>query len=241
MLKKIKRVEDAYGVITSYTFRALNPFKKMIIHTEAQVHKFNNREAVKLLKTYGYIKEYYLFRYYLMYMNNGTKWADQDFKSSSHFYNPFIMKGLFGQPHSKRMTIKYYKKAKAAWKHKNYEKAMFFLGASTHIIQDLTVPHHVVNRLLDSHRQYENFVKLTYDIVKDYRTDQPPIVFSNIEEYVEYNAGIAYNLYKRYNHLRDKRVKYYKWTRVNLPLSHRTTAGCFLMFLEDVGYYKRND
>ncbi|MFP4698256.1 MAG: zinc dependent phospholipase C family protein [Eubacteriales bacterium] len=237
-MKVLIKIEKYYGVISNYVFRLLNPFKKIIMNTEAQVHKFNNEQAVSLLKKHYYNREHQLFKYYLIYINNGSVWADQDFKSSSHFYNPLAMKGLFGQPHSKKMTIGYYKKAIRAWNKNNIEKSMFYLGACVHILQDLTVPHHVVNRLLDSHRKYENFVRSTFDIVREYKTDKRPIIFNDLNTYIEYNADKALKLYINSNHLEEKRLKYYKWTKVNLPLSHRTTAGCFLMFLNDVGFYK---
>lgn len=231
------KIENICGIITSYIFRILNPFKKLIITTEAQVHIFNNQQAVKILKKHKHIEAFYLFKQYLNVINEGSVWADQDFKSSSHFYNPKYKKGLFGQPHSLKVTGKYYKKAVHAWKKNDKEEAMFYLGACVHIIQDLTIPHHVNIKLFDCHRKYENFVKTTYDIVREYKTEKEPIIFNDIRSYIEYNAHKAMMIYKKYNRINDKRLKFYKWTRVNLPLSQRTTAGCFLMFLDDVDYF----
>ncbi|TCT16806.1 phospholipase C [Natranaerovirga pectinivora] len=229
-------VEELYGILTNFIFRCLNPFKKIMIKTEAKVHKFNNKQAVLILKENGFTQEYYLFKYYLLYINNGSLWADLDFKSSSHFYSPFINKGLFGQPNSRRTANKYYDKAKKAWKKQNFEKAMFYLGACTHIIQDLTVPQHVVVKLLDDHRPYENYVKFTYKNVAEYKTIKEPIILSNVDNYLNFNALKAIKSYKKYRHL-GKRSKFHMWSIHNLPLAQRTTAGCFITFLEDVGYY----
>lgn len=231
------RFESFYGELTCVLFRLINPFKKRIIKTEAKVHLFNNKQAVLLLKKYGYEDEFYLYDYYLKYINKGSVWADQDFRSASHFYNPIHKRGLFGQQHSAKVINQYYKKALKYWKKDKKNIAMFYLGACVHIIQDLTIPQHVIIRLFESHRRYENFVKLTYDIVEKYISSQPPILFDNINDYIDNNSKKALKLYKKNKHLNDQRLMFYKWTIVNLPLSQRTTAGCFLMFLKDVDYY----
>ena len=40
--------------------------------------------------------EYKFFKDYLTKINEGLVWADQDFKSYHHFYNPKEEKGIYG-------------------------------------------------------------------------------------------------------------------------------------------------
>lgn len=73
-------------------FRILNPAKKIIVRTECQVHKHINLHALIILKNDRYNEQYDFFEDFLDELNAGTVWADQDFKSSNHFYNPYKKK-----------------------------------------------------------------------------------------------------------------------------------------------------
>ena len=73
-------------------FRILNPLKKMIIKTECQVHKHINLHALTILKNDQFLDSYFFYRDYTDEINKGAVWADQDFKSSNHFYNPYKKK-----------------------------------------------------------------------------------------------------------------------------------------------------
>lgn len=232
----MKSFEKLYGKALKKALKFINPFKKVVIKTECQVHKFITIHSIKILKKYGYESEYKLFTYHIKYLNEGVVWADQDFKSINHFYNPTKKRGLFGNDNSLMLTQEYYDKAKKYWNDNKKQKAMFYLGACVHIIQDLTIPQHVNIRLLDNHRQYENFVKLTYSIVREYKSKHKPIVFSSVEEYVEYNSNTALKIYKKTRHIKDNKKRFYKVTLNSLPLAQRSTAGLLLTFLKDVKY-----
>ncbi len=39
---------------------------------------------------------------YINDINAGVVWADQDLKSSNHFYNPYTNKGLYGNSNAKK-------------------------------------------------------------------------------------------------------------------------------------------
>jgi len=95
-------------------------------------------------------------------LNKGVTWADQDLKSANHFYNPDRKKGLYGNNNALSLAVTYYNKALEYWYDLQPNLAMFYLGAAVHLVQDMTVPHHANVRLLDNHRQYENFIKRTY-------------------------------------------------------------------------------
>ncbi|MBS4534605.1 zinc dependent phospholipase C family protein [Clostridium sp. D2Q-14] len=230
----MKNFEKYYGKAFKSILWILNPFKKKIIKTECQVHRFINYQALKLLANNDYMKEFELYNHYLEEMNRGVVWADQDFKSINHFYSLVKRRGMFGHLNARILTRRYYKKALFYWEKGYKSRSMFFLGATVHIIQDMTIPQHVNIRLLDSHRQYENFVKLTYDIVKEFRTNEKPIKFKKLDSYVKFNGKIALKTYAKYKNINNSREKYYKITKCALPLAQRTTAGCMLMFLRDL-------
>ncbi|HYE69663.1 MAG TPA: hypothetical protein VEA58_13685, partial [Anaerovoracaceae bacterium] len=48
--------------------------------------------ALSILLNDKYLEEYAFFARYIDEINKGAVWADQDFKSSNHFYNPYKKK-----------------------------------------------------------------------------------------------------------------------------------------------------
>jgi len=230
----MKFVENYYGTVFKMLLRIINPFKKIIIKTEAKVHQFINIQAINILCEHGYSREYKILNKYISQLNKGVIWADQDFKSINHFYNPIKEKGLYGHSNALLLTQKYYENAVKYWEKSNIEKSMFYLGACVHIIQDLTIPQHVNVRLLDNHRQYENFVKMTYDVVNEFSTLKSPIIFNDLEKYVRFNSKVALRVYKQFKYIKKDKIRFHKITNCALPLAQRTTAGCLLMFLNEV-------
>jgi len=81
------------------------------------------------------------------------------FEKCQSFYNPDRKKGLYGNNNALSLAVTYYNKALEYWYDLQPNLAMFYLGAAVHLVQDMTVPHHANVRLLDNHRQYENFIK----------------------------------------------------------------------------------
>lgn len=230
-------IETFYGNITKLLFELLNPIKKIFIHTECQVHLFNNIQTLRLLKKYNFLKEYDFMKKYLKYIQQGSVWADQNFKSTSHFYNPKNKKGLFGQNHALHLANTYYNNAIYFYSLNNFSKSMFYFGACIHIVQDLTIPQHVRIRLLDHHRSYENFVKYTYDLIKEYRSIDPPILLNSIEEYIYFNAKIALKIDQAYRNILPLKIRFFKMTLSSLPLAQSTSAGCMILFFKDTSIY----
>jgi len=164
-----KKLESAYATALASTFKAVNPIKKSIIKTTCEVHLFIQENSIDILKNEGYENEYKLFKEYLPQINQGLVWADQDFKSYHHFYNPKEGKGKYGYDDNAMTVAKsYYNKAIKYYVIDNYERSMFFFGAACHIIQDLTIPQHAKGRLLDNHRQFEVYIKSNYKINKQF-------------------------------------------------------------------------
>jgi len=228
------RIEKTYGKAFKYFLFILNPLKKKVIRTECQIHKFINVQALKILKNDNYLDAHYFFSDYIADLNDGVVWADQDLKSSNHFYSPTKNRGLFGNGNALTLAVEYYEKAKQYWSLKDLNLSMFYLGAAVHLVQDMTVPHHANIRLLDKHRQYENYIKRTYLNTPRFASDRGGYYLDCIEEYVVCNARNAIKIHSRLRDIKDEQKRYYTITKFTLPLAQKTTAGCLLKFYKDI-------
>lgn len=233
---KINIIETTYSYVLKTVFGIANPIKKTIIKTECQVHKHININALKILKNDQYQDEHNFFNSFILDINEGAEWADQDFKSSNHFYHPENRKkdGLYGRQTAMDLGIDYYLQALNTWRNGDFKSSLFYLGAALHIIQDMTIPQHANIRLLDNHRQYENFVKQTYDSIVEFNAEKGAYLLDSIESYIKYNSQIAIKIYKKYNGIKNEEYRYYQITKCALPLAVRTTAGAMIMFYNDV-------
>lgn len=232
-----KRLENAYSTALKGTFKVVNPIKKTIIKTDCEVHIFIQESAMDILMNNGYQKEYKLFNEYLSHINKGLVWADQDFKSYHHFYNPNENKGKYGSDESALIVAKsYYNKALKYYATDNYEKCMFYFGAACHIIQDLTIPQHAKGKLFDNHRQFEVYVKSNYKKIKRFKSHEKPLIFNSIEEYADHNSLNALGIDYMYRNIDDLNTKFYLTAVKAITLAQRSTAGCMIMFYEDLLY-----
>lgn len=80
------KLEKVYSRLFHYFGRAINPFKKIVIKTECKIHKFINIQALGILENDGYGEARNLLCSYIIEINKGAVWADQDLKSSGHFF-----------------------------------------------------------------------------------------------------------------------------------------------------------
>lgn len=190
--------------------------------------------ALTILKNDLFYEQYDFFRTFLSDLNRGAVWADQDFKSSNHFYNPYKKNGLYGQRNALELAIDYHTKALQLWRYGYLNDSLFYYGAALHMIQDMTVPQHVNIRLLDDHRQFENFVKRTYENIKTFRAYHGAYLLSSIENYMKFNARISLKVYKRYQNITNNEERYCLITRCTLPLAERTTAGAMVLFYNQI-------
>lgn len=228
----VNAIERTYGIFFRYMLVIANPFKKAIIHTECIIHKFINKQALDILKNDGYFDAYYFFRNHLDKLNEGVVWADQDFKSSSHFYNPSRDRGLYGSFNAMSLGIDYYDRAEKYWKLGEVDQSMFFLGAAVHLVQDMTVPQHANIRLLDNHRQYENYIRRSYLNSPKYIAEKGGYYGDDIKEYIRCNARCAIKIFNRLKDIKDHKKRYYTIAKFAIPLAQRSTAGCLF------GFYK---
>lgn len=227
-------LEKTYGKLFRVATIAINPFKKAVMQTECQIHKFINIQALEILKNDDYKEAYLFFSDFITQLNEGVVWADQDFKSSGHFYSLTKNKGLYGNNNALSLALEYYQYALEFWKTEDTDLAMFYLGATVHLVQDMTVPQHANIKLLDDHRQFENFIKRIYRFTPEFKVDQGGYYVETIEEAIRHNARNAMKVYSKLKSIPDDNVRYYTISKFMLPLAERTTAGCFMRFYKDI-------
>jgi len=231
-------VEKTYGFLFKYTLFAVNPLKKAIIRTECRIHKLINIQALTILRNDGYEDAYSFFSDHIFQINEGAVWADQDFKSSGHFYNPVKKRGLFGNKNALSLAVEYYTNALKCWYSDDTDKSMFFLGAALHIVQDMTVPQHANIRLLDKHRQFENFIQKNYLYSSKVIAYRGGYYLDSIEEFVKCNARVAIKIFTRLKDIKDTEKRFYTISKFILPLAQKSTAGCFIRFYRDISSKK---
>jgi phospholipase C len=230
------KVEKTYGKLLKYMYFVANPFKKAVIETECEIHKFINVHALEILKNDNYLDAYGFFSDYVLSLNEGAVWADQDFKSSGHFFSPQKLRGLYGNTDALSLAMEYYDNAIKYWKSEDNEQSMFYLGAAVHLVQDMSIPQHANIRLLDSHRQFENFIKRTYLSSPMYIARKGGYYIEDIEEAIRCSARNALKIYARLKHIESDNKRHYTISKFTLPLAQKTTAGCLLRFYRDTAH-----
>lgn len=230
----MKKGESTYNFILRNTFRFINPIKKSIMQTTCEVHKFINIFALKVLINDRYTDQYNFFNKYILDMNEGVVWADQDFKSSSHFYNPSKKRGLYGNKSAMDLAVEYYTKSLELWEDDEFNSSLFYFGAAIHLIQDMTIPQHANIRLLDNHKQYETYIKRTYRYVEDFHVNTGARVLKSIEHYIIFNTRVSIRIHNRFRKIKNNEERYYRMSKCCLPLAIRTTAGAMVMFYNDI-------
>ena len=132
------------------------------------------------------------------------------------------------------LALEYYEKARKYWNKADCRKSLFYFGAVLHLIQDVTIPQHANIRLLDDHRQFENFVKRTYQYIDAFQAIRGAYLLSSVENFIKFNARTALKIYKKFWQIENDERRFYRITRCTLPLAERTTAGAMIMFYDQV-------
>ena len=226
------RIETIYNRVLNSVFTIANPIKKTVKRTECKVHICINYYATATIFNENRLRQYNIFNTYVDNINEGAIWADQDFRSSNHFYNPYKKRGLFGRKSAMDLAVEYYSNAVNFWA-VSRDKAMFFLGAAAHIIQDMTVPQHANIKLLDSHHQYEAFVKRKYMHFKSYNEDLEPYFLDSISDYVRFNSRIALKVYNKFKSIQEDEYRFSRTSKCTIPLAIRTTAGLMILYYNE--------
>lgn len=230
----MEALERVYSYVFKKILKTINPVKKRIMKAECIVHKFINIQSLVILKNDGNVEAYKLMKPYINDINAGVVWADQDLKSSNHFYNPHRDEGLYGNSDAKKECISYYIRALNEYFHGNIKGSMFYLGATCHLIQDLTVPQHANVHLLNDHKSYENWVIRTHRTYNEFKIEKGGIYFNSLKHYIDFNSKKAINVYRKYSCVPNKQVRFRMITSNVLTMAQATTAGLMFKFYKDI-------
>lgn len=227
-------VERTYGKTFKTILWAANPFKKIFKKTLCEVHIYINEQAIEILKNDGFNEAYEFYRKNKSCLHDGTVWADQDFKSREHFYNPYTRRGLYGCKSSKQRFEKYYGYALFYWDCGDKNKALFYLGAALHLIQDSTIPQHGSVKLLKNHRKYEKWIHKVHNDFFQYSVSKGGIYCDSPCDYIERNSREAIAAYRKYSLVKNVNEKYLKIANSTFVSAQKTTAGCLLNFYKKI-------
>jgi phospholipase C len=230
----MKKMEATYGRTLKALMITVNPIKKKIMKTHCIVHKFINIQAIEILKNKEFGEVYNFYKANVKELNDGVTWADQDFKSSNHFYHYNKGTGLYGFSNALTEFQKYYKRALKFYEEGDIRQSMFYFGAACHLVQDATVPQHVNNKLLKSHRNFELWI--ISKLMSDYSFPifNEIIEEEKVEDYIKSNALFANKTYITYANIKNKEEKYNKISVLIVQRAQKTTAGLMINFYNEI-------
>lgn len=231
-MNMVTKAEKLYGKTVRKFMGFVNPIKKMIIQTHCMAHKYINNKALELLKNEGYIQQYKCYSIYIKNINEGVVWADQDFKSTNHFYHFSERKGLYGFSNLLDECKHYCDLANRYLNLGDVSMSMFYFGAACHLIQDATVPHHVNNRLLKNHRQFELFIIKNIALGHHFEVNKGIKRYDSLKEYIENNALVANSAYFKFHNIEERDQRYMQVASMIIQEAQITTAGLMLDFYE---------
>lgn len=205
------------------------PIQKLV-SGKGETHLFCNRQALEILKKDGKQAYARFLGNYLEIINRGVLWADKGWKNFAHYLDPSAGIGLGPWPDARLECNLFFQKALSLWKQGNKKKAIFFLGAAVHLVQDLCVPHHARCVAFCGHQEYERWVQEHY---LDFMVNSEGyyIAFEDPGDWVVHNARIS-RCYFPYVSSVCSLTSYNMATGVLLPLAQRSTAGFFSYFLD---------
>lgn len=226
------RLEKTFGKVATGVMKAANPFKKFAFRTSCLMHRYINIKAVHILENEGYYEAADFYRDHIRPLNEGATWIDQDFKSINHFYHHKMKKGLYGFSDSLTEATKYRDKMMYYAQRDNQTRALFYTGVVCHLSQDMTVPQHINNRLLESHRDYEVWIlNHSWDTI-DFTVNKGIIRYPRFEMYISENAVQANAVYEEARSIQDQDEAFRFMAERLIALAQLTTAGLLLDFYE---------
>lgn len=198
-------------------------------------HTFCNRQAINILARDGYSRCAEYLAGFSTELNAGVLWADKGWKNVNHYFQPDSCMGLWKFSTAVDEFGQYYSQSVRYMRYQEMNKAIFFLGAAAHLVQDLCVPHHARGQVFNGHKQYEEWAEknyAAYAVQTDgiYRDGLPT------KAIMLTNANTSAELFSWVKNEGDEAL-YRKATDILLPLAQRTTAGLFLRFYKNMCEY----
>ncbi|MGI6704499.1 MAG: zinc dependent phospholipase C family protein [Clostridia bacterium] len=195
-------------------------------------HQFFNSQAVEILRNDGYENYANIIEFYSKDLDRGVNWADIGWKNITHYFNPDTGKGKLKFANAVDETVWNFNRAVRNWREGSHNRAMFFLGAAAHIVQDLCVPQHAANSISPGHRRYEQWAKKRfsrYTVCCGGNYGR----FENPAQFALENARTAAQLRDDVK-LSKGSKSFHRATEVVLPMAQLSTAELFHFFLQYV-------
>lgn len=198
-------------------------------------HVMCNRQACRILKADGYAVLAQVLEAYREDLDLGVCWPDSGLGLGCvhHFYHAKTGAGLLGRTPADVFCRRYFLLALKFWRQGNHKKAMFFLGAASHFIQDICEPHHTNCEIGLGHHRYEDWVASHKN---DYTVDSEGIYRSYPEpdQWIRECALKSYELLDLVNE-QSSMHHYHQATEYLLTFTQRVTAGFQYNFFQQVG------
>lgn len=229
-------VTSMFSILVTNTTKnvSMNSLPVQGVKGASSTHSFIINQAIKILENDGYKKAARIFSIFDEQLENGVVWVDKGLKSACHYYDPDTGTGMWLWPSAAKKCAVFFHKSIHLWQRKKHAMAMFFLGAATHLVQDVCVPHHAACKMFNCHLEYENWVVKRKE---NYKVDSGGIyeISLNPEEWISENARLA----KNYFHFvgNSSQAGYHKATEVLLPRAQYTTAGFFHNYYNQLYIY----
>lgn len=195
-------------------------------------HVACNRQARIILERDGEITAARVLKDYRRELDLGVCWADSGWGCIHHYYHAKTGNGLLGRAPASEFYARFYQRALKLWQEGCFARAMFFLGAATHLLQDVCEPHHANCHFRMGHREYEKWVQ---EHKENYLVDSGGI-YKKSQEPGWWLKNCAQESFALFDLVKEKNnVAYYRQaTAYLLPLTQRITAGFWLNFLNQV-------
>jgi len=216
-----KHIWPAFKLLLS----AGTPIQKLI-GGGGETHLFLNRQGLLILKNDNRTGAHNLAEKYKSVLDLGNLWADQGWKCFAHYYKPQTGKGFIPWISAINEGCGYFQLALTSWKAGKPREAMFYLGATAHIIQDMCVPHHAMGIAFNGHRKFELWALSNKDQYKQkYGAEYKHI--NDIGELISGNAIIAQ---MHYDNVAYYSNKYANSGKEMLLLAQKSTATLYDYF-----------
>lgn len=201
------------------------------IKGDRSTHTFINDQGRQILFNDGHRREAAFFNMFAGQLDYGAVWIDRGLKSTAHYYDPGTGAGMWIWPSAAEKCSEFFTRALSLWQAKKHSRAMFFLGASAHLVQDLCVPHHAACRVFGGHVDFEDWAEKRRG---DYRVDSGGIygISDKPDQWIAENARLAKDCYPL---VEDHSPEgYHRATKAMLPRAQKTTAGFLLQFFKQL-------
>lgn len=194
-------------------------------------HPFINVQGRRILFNDGHRKASHIFNIFADQLDRGVVWIDKGLKNACHYYDSENGCGIWLWPSAADKCNDFFTRALDLWKDKKHARAMFFLGAAIHLVQDLCVPHHACCKIFSGHNDFESWADRNKN---NYMVDSQGLygISDNPEDWIAENARLAREYYTLVESSTPE--KYHRATKILLPRAQATTAGFLLLFYQQL-------